>query len=188
MADDTLLPFGPTVHVLRVSLREIEPEVWRRLVVRSETRLPKLARFLEKAMGWEGYHLHMFDVGGILFGEPDEDADYLIDERAATVKHVLPRIGSGLRWEYDFGDGWEHDVVVERIAAPEEGQTYPVCVDGDRACPPEDCGGVTGYGHLLAMLTDPAHPEHAELSAWAPPGFDPAAFDLVATNRRLRGR
>ena len=66
-------------------------------------------------MGWEGYHLHLFDVGGLLFGAPDEDADYVIDESRRTVKQVLPRVGSSLRWDYDFGDGWEHDVVVEAI-------------------------------------------------------------------------
>ena len=183
-----MIPFGPTVHVLRVSLRDAEPEVWRRLVVRSETPLPKLNHALERAMGWEGYHLHMFDVGGILFGEPDEDADYVINERAATVKHVLPRVGASLRWDYDFGDGWEHDVVVEAIESPVEGKRYPVCLDGARACPPEDCGGIPGYARLLAALADPKDPEHDELVEWAPDGFDPEGFDLVAANRGLRGR
>ena len=130
-----MIPFGPTAHVLRVSLREVEPVVWRRLVVRSETPLPKLNQLLERAMGWEGYHLHMFDVGGILFGEPDDDADYVINEKAATVKHVLPRVGSLLRWDYDFGDGWEHEVLVEAIESPAEGTRYPVCLDGAAGMP-----------------------------------------------------
>lgn len=183
-----MIPFGPTVHVLRVSLREVEPVVWRRLVVRSEMPLPKLNQALERVMGWEGYHLHMFDVGGILFGEPDEDADYVINEKAATVKHVLPRVGATLRWDYDFGDGWEHDVMVEAIESPVEGKRYPVSLDGARACPPEDCGGVSGYEQLLAALADPKDPEHEEMVEWAPNGFDPDAFDLVAANRRLRGQ
>jgi hypothetical protein len=183
-----MIPFGPAVHVLRVSLRDVEPEVWRRVAVRSDTSLPKLARTLERLMGWEGYHLHMFDAGGILFGEPDNDADYVINEKAATVKHVLPRVGASLRWDYDFGDGWEHDVVVEVIEAPADGTRYPVCLDGARACPPENCGGVPGYGRLRTALADPSDPEHEELVEWAPIGFDPAAFDLVAANRRLRSR
>jgi len=140
-----VIPFGPTVHVLRVSLRDAEPSVWRRLAVRSEMPLPKLSQTLERVMGWEGFHLHMFDVGGILFGEPDEDADCVIGEKAATVKHVLPRVGASLRWDYDFGDGWEHDVVVEAIESPVERKRYPVCLDGAWACPPEDCGGIPGY-------------------------------------------
>ena len=133
------------------------------MVVKSETPLPKLARLLENAMGWEGYHLHMFDVAGILFGVPEEDADYVINEKAATVKHVLPRPGTSLRWDYDFGDSWRHDMVVEAIESPVEGKRYPVCLDGARACPPEDCGGVTGYDDLLRALADPSHPEHDHL-------------------------
>lgn len=176
------------MHVLRVSLRDVEPEVWRRLVVRSETPLPKLAGLLERVMGWGGYHLHMFDVGGILFGVPDEDADYLINEKAATVKHVLPQPGSSLRWDYDFGDGWEHDVVTESMESPVNGTRYPVCLGGERACPPEDCGGVPGYEDLLRVLGDPSDPEHEHTVSWAPAGFDPAVFDLVAANRSMRGR
>lgn len=112
----------------------------------------------------------------------------MISEKAATVKHVLLRVGASLRWDYDFGDGWEHDVVVEAIESPVEGKRYPVCLDGARACPPEDCGGISGYERLLAALADPWDPEHDELVEWAPDGFDPEVFDLVAANRRLRGR
>lgn len=183
-----MIPFGPTVHVLRVSLRDVEPPVWRRLVVRSETPLPKFNRALERVMGWQGYHLHVFDVGGISFGEPDDDVDYVINEKAATVKHLLPRVGSSLRWDYDFGDGWEHDVVAEAIESPAEGTRYPLCLDGARACPPEDCGGFPGYERLLEALSDPKDPEHKAMVAWAPDGFDSEVFDLVAANRRLRGR
>ena len=183
-----MIPFGPTVHTLKVTLCDVEPTVWRRIVVRSEMPLPKLARVLEVAMGWQGYHLHMFDVGGVLFGDPDEDADYVINEKHATVKQVLPRLDSRLRWDYDFGDGWEHEVVVEAIESPTEGGRYPMCLDGKRACPPEDCGGAGGYMRLLEALSDPKDPEHDVLAEWAPEGFDPEAFDVIATNRRLRGR
>jgi hypothetical protein len=130
----------------------------------------------------------MFDVGGVLFGDPDEDADYMINEKHATVKHVLPRLNSRLRWDYDLGDGWEHEVAVEAIESPTERGRYPMCLDGKRACPPEDCGGASGYIRLLEALSDPKHPEHDELAEWAPKGFDPEAFDVIATNKRLRGR
>ena len=183
-----MIPFGPTVYTLKVTLRDVKPAVWRRIVVQSETPLPKFAHMLEAAMGWEGYHLHMFDVGGILFGRADEDADYLIDERCATVKHLLPKLLSKLLWNYDFGDGWEHDVVVEAIESPQEGKRYPLCLEGKRACPPEDCGGVPGYGELLRVLADPDDDEHDRMVSWAPEGFDPNAFDLVAANRRMRAR
>ena len=180
--------FGPTTHVLRVSLRYVEPEVWRRVVVVSEMPLSKFATALERAMGWEGYHLHLFDVGGVLFGVPGEDADYLIDEKAAKVTHLLPREQSSLRWDYDFGDGWEHDVVVEAIEPLNPKTKNPVVLDGARACPPEDVGGPGGYEELLRVLNDPTDEEHEHMVSWAPEGFDPAVFDLVAANRRLRSR
>ena len=180
--------FGPTAHILRVSLRYVEPQVWRRIVVRSDMALPKFAKVLEQAMGWQGYHLHMFDVGGVLFGNPDEDSDHLINEKAAKVTHVLPQVESSLRWDYDFGDGWEQDVVVEAIEPLNPKTKYPVVLDGGRTCPPEDVGGPPGYENLLRILSDPKDPEHEHMMSWASDGFDPAVFDLVAANRRLRGR
>ena len=180
--------FGPTAHIVRVSLRYVEPEVWRRITVASDMPLPKFAKVLEQAMGWEGYHLHMFDVGGVLFGPADENADHLIDENAAKLTHVLPRVESALRWDYDFGDGWEHDVVVEAIEQLNPKTKYQVALDGERAGPPEDLGGPPDYEELLRALRNPKHGEHKHMVEWVPKGFDPAAFDLVAANRRVRGR
>jgi hypothetical protein len=180
--------FGPTVHVLRVSLRDVEPEVWRRVVVDSEMPLPKFAIALERAMGWESTHLHLFDVAGVLFGNTDHDAPHLINEKAARVDHLLPREGCALRWEYDFGDSWEHDVVVEAIEPLNPKTKYPLVLDGENACPPEDCGGPHGYQELLRVLDNPKDRAHKHMRGWAPEGFDPAAFDLVAANRRLRSK
>jgi Plasmid pRiA4b ORF-3-like protein len=182
------MPFGPTVHTLKLSLRDVRPLVWRRVVVASETPLPKVAHLFVAVMGWEGYHLHQFDVGGVLFGPADDDADYQLDERSAVLKHLLPSVKSKLRWDYDFGDGWEHDVVVEAIETPRSDARYPVCLDGRRACPPEDCGGPGGYARLLAALKNPDDPERDEYVQWLRKGFIPAAFDVVAANRRLRQR
>lgn len=180
--------FGPTAHVTRVSLRYVEPEVWRRVIVASEMPLPKFATALERAMGWDGTHLHLFDVGGVLFGNTDHDAPHLISEKAARVTHLLPREQTSLRWDYDFGDGWEHDVVVEAIEPLNPKTKYPVVLDGGRACPPEDVGGPPGYDELLRVLGNPKNKEYASMREWAPEGFDPAVFDLVAANRRLRSR
>ena len=178
--------WGPSVHTLRVTLLSVEPTVSRRFVVPSETKLPKFNRMLETVMGWEGYHLHMFEIEDLRIGAPDEDDDDVIDERRITVKQLLPRVDSRLRWAYDFGDNWQHEVVSEAIEQPSSNVRYPMCVDGERAGPPEDCGGVGGYEHLVAVLGDPSHEEHEFLTEWAPPGFDPAVFVLVAANRRLR--
>lgn len=184
----TLRPFlgGPSVHVLRIELLHVEPTVWRRFVLRSEAKLRLFNRMLETVMGWEGYHLHMFEVAGLRFGQPDEFGSDIIDERHLTLEQLLPRVGSQLQWSYDFGDGWEHVVVVEAIEAPSPDVRYPMCTGGERACPPEDCGGVWGYEELRAALADPAHAEHEHLRDWAGADFDPDTFDQMAVTARLR--
>lgn len=178
--------FGPVVYVLHVQLDGIEPPIWR-VVVAEQTRLPKLARILEAAMGWEGYHLHDFEVGdGVTFAAPDLDSDHVIAERKVTVKQILPRVGSTLVWQYDFGDSWHHLVTVEAMNEPDSEARYPQVLDGARACPPEDCGGTHGYQQLLESLADPADPEHEEMAEWAPDGFNPEAFDVQAYDAAVR--
>jgi Plasmid pRiA4b ORF-3-like protein len=176
-----------TVHQLKITLRQVAPAVWRRIVVPSDTRLSALSDVLEAAMGWSGGHLHEFDVGGERYGQPDPDGDDdAADERGVRLAEVLPTVKSKLRWDYDFGDGWEHDVVVEAIAARETNVSYPVCLAGDRACPPEDCGGPMGYERVLEALADPSREDHEHMMEWAPPGFDPARFDLDGTDVAVR--
>jgi Plasmid pRiA4b ORF-3-like protein len=176
-----------SVHQLKVTLRAVRPPVWRRIAVDSQVRLSALSNVLEAAMGWYGGHLHQFDVSGHIYGEPDPEwGDRVADERKARLADVLPAVKSKLRWDYDFGDGWEHDVVVEAIGPPEAGTTYPRCLAGRRACPPEDCGGPWGYHGLLEALKDPAHEDHADLSEWAPPDFDPDHFDVDEATDAMR--
>ena len=176
-----------TVHQLKIALREVKPPVWRRIVVRSETWLSDMPWILEQAVGWDSYHLHAFDIDGVRYGVPDPDWDLdFLDEYQFRLGEVLPTVGSKMRYDYDFGDGWEHDVLVEAISLPQRGVKYPVCIDGKRTCPPEDCGGPWGYANVLEALRDPGHAEHEELTAWAPPGFSPARFDLETTNEAMR--
>lgn len=106
--------------------------------------------------------------------------------RTAKLFRIAPSAGAKLLYEYDFGDGWQHDIVVEAILQPAEGVRYPVCVAGKRACPPEDCGGPYGYVELLEALGDPEHPEHEDKLDWIGEGFDPEAFDLEEINALLR--
>lgn len=178
-----------TVHQLKVTLRQAKPPVWRRIVVESYLTLGELAPVLEAAMGWRGGHLHVFEVGSTRYGmlDPDWGMDDL-DENRFRLGDVLPKVGVKMRWEYDFGDNWEHDVLVEAISMPERGVEYPVCLAGRRACPPEDCGGPWGYGDLLEALADPNHAEHEELRKWAPLNFDPAVFDVDEATEAMRSR
>lgn len=188
MSAANLRPYfgGPSVHPLRVSLLGGEPTVWRRVMVASLIKLPKFNRVLETVMGWEGYHLHMFEIGDLRIGEQDDDSSDVIDERRITIEQILPRVGSELTWTYDFGDDWTHEVIVEAIEEPSPDVTYPVCTGGERACPPEDCGGIHGYQRLVEAIADPTDEEHDEFMTWVPAGFDPAVFDMRAANQHLR--
>lgn len=179
--------FGPVVYVLHVQLDEVQPPIWRRIVVEEDTKLPRLSRILEAAMGWQGYHLHDFEVGdGVTFAPPDLETDHAIDERRVTVKQILPRVGSSLVWQYDFGDSWHHVVTVEALNEPDDETRYPQVIDGARACPPEDCGGTYGYAELLEALADLSHPDRKHMAEWAPDGFDPEAFDVEAHDAAVR--
>lgn len=170
-----------------VTLEGIQPPVWRRLLVPQDLILPRLHAVLQAAMGWTDSHLHLFEVGDVVFGQPDPDFDSLptIDERRITLHQLLPRRGSRCVYEYDFGDGWRHSVEVEdELAAETVAGGVPRVVEGARACPPENCGGIGGYADLVDALRDPRHPDHPGYRAWAR-DFDPEAFDLAAVNRVL---
>lgn len=180
-----------TVHQIKVTLRGIRPPVWRRVVVDSGTSLADLANLLEAAMGWLGGHLHAFDDGESIYQLPNPDGDFgwgrrTIDERTVAISDVLAEPKAKLRWDYDFGDGWQHDIVVESIRATEPDVDAPTCVAGRRACPPEDCGGVWGYERLLAARADPDHEDHQELPEWTPPDFDPNEFDASEATEAMR--
>lgn len=179
-----------TVHQLKVTLRGIRPPIWRRIVVDTDTPLPEIAGLLEASMGWFGGHLHAFRVGTVTYqlGNLDDAliGHRIVDERTVTLGDVLAEPNAKMRWDYDFGDGWEHDVVAESISPAEAGVDTPTCLTGRRACPPEDCGGPWGYQNLLAASSDTDHPEHEELAEWLPEGFDPEAFDPAETTAVMR--
>lgn len=178
-----------TMHRLKVTLRGVKPPIWRRIEVPSNIKLSELAAVLEAAMGWLGGHLHAFEAGGVTYETPDPDSLGFRpsrDEGKAGLGDVLSTVKSKMRWDYDFGDGWECDVVVEAIEPRGRDATDPVCLAGKRACPPDDCGGPWGYGNLLAALSDPTHEEHEELAEWMPSGFDPEAFDADESTAMMR--
>jgi len=169
---------------LTVTLRDVEPAIWRRLVVPATLTLRELHAVIQTAMGWEGYHLHLFDVNGVLYGDVEEiEGRPRGDEETFTVGQLADAVGA-FSYEYDFGDGWTHDIVIDQVVAS-VGPGTPHLVGGARACPPEDCGGPWGYEHLLEVLADPTHEEHEHLLDWVGGAFDPEAFDLAKTNADL---
>jgi len=180
-------PAGQISFRLRIELEEVEPAVWRRLLVPGSFGLEKLHDIFQVAMGWSNSHLHSFSIGGESYGmllEDDEDELYE-DESNLTV---LAALGGHdhFAYEYDFGDSWGHHVIVEETTSSRLGLKHAVCLGGENACPPEDCGGAGGYAELLAALADPSHEEHEDLLEWIGGPFHPATFDLVTVNAELQ--
>lgn len=174
------------IFQLKIELREVRPPVWRRVLVPGEMTLAELHEVAQTVMGWSNCHLHEFEVGGARYGVPDSDWgwDGVADESGVKLFRVA-REGGRLRYAYDFGDGWQHDVTVEKVLAPQPGTRYPRCIAGRRACPPEDVGGPWGYVEFLAAVGDPGHDEHEQWVEWVGGGFDPAEFDLAAVDKAL---
>jgi hypothetical protein len=176
---------------IHVSLLESDPPIWRRVLLSSSTRLPRLHTILQVVMGWENYHLHEFRAATERYGplgSEDPYDDRLQDEATVTVGRLLREPGDTLEYEYDFGDSWLHTLVLEKVQAPAPGLSYPVCIEGAQACPPEDAGGMHGYYHYLRVIVDPTHEEHQDLVNWRGPGFDPSAFSLPRINASLKSR
>lgn len=180
---------GEAVLQVRVTLADVEdPVVWRRVLVPAAISLDKLHGMIQGAMGWQNYHLHAFWVGDVAYGTDPEDELGYRDETKARLGDVAD-VGDRIGYQYDFGDDWEHELLIEARAEAEAGRTYPVCLEGEGACPPEDCGGSPGYQRLKEILADPSDEEHDELKIWTESQvsgvFDPARFDLVVANARM---
>jgi hypothetical protein len=175
---------GPSGDVLRlkVSLQGIRPPIWRRLEVPASISLSRLHTVLQCAFDWSGGHLYCFEVGDGRRGGGVLEGAAL---RRTRLRDLVGAPGDRLRYRYDFGDDWEHLVEVEDRHAPEPGRRYPACTGGRRAAPPEDCGGIPGFAALLEALADPEHPDHDEMTAWVPDGYDPARFDVAAVDAAL---
>jgi Plasmid pRiA4b ORF-3-like protein len=172
-----------SVFQLKFTLRDIAPPIWRRVLVRDGT-LGDLHCVIQVAMGWMGGHLHAFDVGGEQYGEPDIEMD-TEDEEGIRLSEVL-RGRKKFTYMYDFGDSWDHIIELEKKVTAESDMTYPRCIAGKRACPPEDCGGPWGYPDFLNILADPRHKEHESMVDWmGDEDFDPEKFELDDINRRL---
>ncbi len=184
-------PDTSPVYQLKVTLRRSDPPIWRRLQVRGDTTLARLHTLLQRAMGWSDSHIHEFDVGGVRYGVPIMEwppEERARNERRFRLDQIVATVGDQFVYDYDFGDAWHLDVLVEAVLLPEPGTRYPRCLAGARACPPEDVGGIPGYADFLAALGDPDHYEHELWTEWIGGSFDPEALDIEAINRRLRPR
>lgn len=179
------MPATPKIFQLHVGLAEIEPLIWRRLEVAGNMTLSTLHSVLQDVMGWDDSHLYLFRVDGQDYQEPDPEAEGK-DARRAHLDHFDLKAGDTFEYIYDLGDYWRHELRVEAITPARVGETYPHCLAGARACPPDDCGGISGYIEVLKAVADRTRPDARVLLESIMPGFDPEAFDLRATNRALR--
>ena len=179
-----------TVYQLKITLRGIRPPIWRRVQVRSDATLGHLHWVIQFAMGWTASHLHSFSIQGREYSMArlDIGLDELDMRDGESVK--LSQVVAGEKFKffylYDFGDSWEHEVLVEKVLTAERDAHYPVCIKAKRACPPEDCGGTWGYQTLLKAIKDPKHPEHALRREWLGTSFDSEDADFDGINDLLK--
>jgi hypothetical protein len=187
-----MTPAATLAVQLRVSLLDIEPAIWRRRLVPRGYTLGQLHRVIQAAFGWWDYHLHEFVIGGLRYGDPTvEDIGFaddprLFDEGAVRLRDFSAAPGLTFLYVYDLGDNWQHRVELERVVPVTPPPPHAACIDGARARPPEDVGGVPGYHAFLDILADPQHPEHRDTKRWAGGHFDPEWFDRETTDKDVR--
>jgi hypothetical protein len=171
---------------LRITLLEVQPLVWRSVLVSPDLALDRMHRLLQTVMGWEDAHLHRFCAGSSIYSDPQVGLDGRArDERKVRLGDLLSIPGSQLSYEYDFGDGWEHEIHRVGQVDSDVNATYALCTAGARACPPEDCGGPPGYADLLRALKGDRGRRYEELRAWVGGRFDPARFSTDDVNARI---
>jgi len=181
-----------TVFRFKVTLLDVKPPVWRLIAVQ-DCSLDRLHEHIQTAMGWTNSHLHHFRIGEQLYGDPllmEEMMDELgyADSTTTMLHELIPDDHFRCVYEYDFGDSWAHEIVLEARGAPEASCRYPICLDGARACPPEDVGGIPGYVDFLEVISDAMHERHEEILSWVGGHFDPDEFDpMIATQRMQAG-
>ena len=178
------------LYQFKITLIDSKPPIWRRILV-NDCTLDKLHEHIQTAVGWTNSHLHQFEIDGERFGDLEllddgfEDFD-CVDSKKTMVSDIVAKSTKRFvfKYEYDFGDGWEHKVLFEGRSPLEKGKKYPVCVEGERACPPEDVGGVWGYVEFLEALADPKHEQHKDFMEWSGP-FDADEFNAAEATKAM---
>ena len=175
-----------SLYQIKVTLTGSKPPIWRRLIVKDNIRLDQLHSVLQVSMGWFDCHLHQYIVGNSYIGIPDPDFEMdVIDERKIYLYDLVSNPKDNFTYEYDFGDGWNHKIVLEKTL-PLDFSESPIVIKGKKACPPEDCGGIWGYSDFLEAIQNPKHEEHESMLEWVGGEFDPDELDIKLINSHLK--
>ena len=175
------------LYQLKITLEYVAPSIWRRFTVNSDIKLPDLHKVLQTIMGWSNTHLHQFRFNNLNYGYDEEEVDDIIDYRNIKLSKLINHEKENIFYDYDFGDGWEHSIILEKIIDNKLNKPVsPTCIAGERSCPPEDCGGPYGYQNLLLALNDPKHENHEEMLDWIGEEFDSEEFDINHVNTMLK--
>lgn len=182
--------YSKSICIYQLKITLFETPIWRRIQVKSDIKLAKLHTIFQIVMGWQDYHLHMFTIDGKMFGMPDEEFEEdVIDDKTIRLSQVIVYEQQQFKYEYDFGDNWQHKIAVEKIIPTANPIiTYPICLAGAMACPPGDCGGITGFAEFLEAIQDPENEEHERMLEWVGGVYDPLGFDINMVNRKLWNR
>lgn len=184
-----------SIYQIQIALRGFKPKIWRRLLIPSDMLLFDFHKVIQTSMGWNNSHLHHFFKNGHFYSIKIKD-DFLWDDRDTIdykrkkirVSDLLMKEKESMIYEYDFGDSWEHDIILEKILPADSAIGYPICVKGKMRCPPEDCGGVWGYADMLEILDQPDHDEYEDIIEWLEEGFDPMHFNKDEVNSLLKSK
>jgi hypothetical protein len=187
---------GTPRYQLKITLKHSRPVIWRRIVVPANFKLDRLHDVIQLVMPWTNSHLHHFMVGAphgrdcTFYGQPNSEFAGMgseeLDEKRYTIADIAPGAKAKFIYEYDFGDGWEHQIVVEKVPPPDAGFKRVICLAGANACPPDDCGGIPGYYNMIEIIADRKHPEHESIKEWLGGEWNMARFDLDETNAALK--
>lgn len=181
-------------YQIKIELMSSKPAIWRRVLIPSDMLLNDFHYLIQTVMGWTNSHMYQFVKGNVYYLEKDPEFgwdngdDIDIRKKKVKVSDLLQSEKDKIVYEYDFGDSWMHNIKLEKILPYDKTQKYPVCVAGKMNCPPEDCGGVWGYAHLLEVIGNPEHEEYADYEEWRMEDFDPEYFNVDEVNEMLHGK